>query len=97
MFSPSSQKNNTYEYKSPTDDIPDPCDWIQEHHSLACVADTLNLLNQTPNNGIQAGEDFSYTPEGELVIGLKTRDLLKANCGDHHWQYVRNYLPLQKG
>lgn len=96
MFSPSFHRNNTYEYESQPNDIPDPCDWIQEHHSLACVAESLRLLDPAPNNHLQEGEDFSYTPEGELVISVKTRDLLKANCGDYHWQYVRNYLSIQK-
>ncbi|MFZ1026773.1 MAG: hypothetical protein WAN66_11190 [Limnoraphis robusta] len=91
MFLPSSHRNNTYSPTSKPEDIPDPYDWIQEHRSLAHIAHTLSLLN-----GIQEGEDFYYTPEGELVIGLKARDLLKANCDDQDWQYVRNYLSIQK-
>ncbi|WP_413161006.1 hypothetical protein ACL6C3_21075 [Capilliphycus salinus ALCB114379] len=92
MFSPSSPRDQTYESPSPSDEIPDPYDWIQEHHSLACVARTLSDLKQTPDESISEGVDFSYTPEGELVIDLKTREMLKAHCGEQHWQYVRKYI-----
>ncbi len=70
-------------------DIPDPSEWIQEHYSLAHIAQTLSILLITPE-----GEDFSYTPEGELVIGLKARDILQAHCRDEDWEYARNYLNL---
>lgn len=70
-------------------DIPDPSEWIQEHRSLAHIALTLSILNETPE-----AKDFSYTPEGELVIGLKAREILQAHCGDEDWEYVRNYLNL---
>ena len=76
------------------DEIPDPCDWIEEHRSLAHMASTLSDLNQTSEDGLQQSEDFSYKPEGELVIDRNTREYLKANCGDHDWQYVRNYLSI---
>ncbi|MEB3278095.1 MAG: hypothetical protein VKK42_04145 [Lyngbya sp.] len=93
MFSLSSPRNHPDQPPSlPDDEIPDPYDWIQEHHSLACVAGTLSVLNETPNDSIPESEDLSYTAEGELVIDRKTRNLLKANCGDRHWRYVRKYF-----
>ncbi|MDY7022296.1 MAG: hypothetical protein SWJ54_13210 [Cyanobacteriota bacterium] len=92
MLSPSQTQSNPENLKPDT--IPDPCDWIQEHRSLAQMASTLSNLNHTPNYDIQEGEDLSYTSEGELVINRQTRDYLKANCGDRHWQYIQNYLSI---
>ena len=85
IFSPSSPKH-------PTDDIPDPWDWIEEHRSLACVARTLSALNETPDDRVREGEDYCYTADGELAIAQKTRELLKADCGDRCWRYVQDYF-----
>lgn len=73
--------------------IPDPEEWIKEHHVLASFAHTLTTLKQLlRDEGFHADHHIAYTHEGELVIGTEAKELLKASYGEEHWRYVENYL-----
>ncbi|HBW58296.1 MAG TPA: hypothetical protein DEF27_11015 [Oscillatoriales bacterium UBA8482] len=75
--------------------IPDPEDWITEHHVLASFAETLSTLKQLlGDEETQMDHKISYTREGELILGTATRNLLKESYGDDQWQYVENYLSV---
>lgn len=58
--------------------IPDPEEWIKEHYVLASFANTLSTLKQLlGDEETQVDHKISYTHEGELILGVATRNLLK--------------------
>ncbi|HLO48495.1 MAG TPA: hypothetical protein VK211_08795 [Kamptonema sp.] len=72
--------------------IPDPGEWVAEHHFLASFVHTLSHLKQAFPESIFDANDCCDSSEGQLLIDGNTRDLLKANYTDDHWQYLENYL-----
>ena len=84
--------NNSLTSATPTDTaIPDPGEWVEEHHFLASFVHTLTHLKHAFPDSI-FHEDEGDSAEGQLLIDGNTRDLLKANYTDDHWQYLENYL-----
>lgn len=67
--------------------IPDPAEWVYEHHFLASCLHTLAHLKQMLPDGIQESE-----VEGEFTVDTTVKDLLKASFSDDRWQYLENYL-----
>ena len=73
-------------------EIPDPAEWVYEHHCLASFAHALTYLQHLLPDGSFLSGDNSDPEEGELVINRRARDILRANYSEDRWQYVENYL-----
>jgi len=85
--------NNYLNNASPTNAaIPDPGEWVEEHHFLASFVHTLSHLKQAFPESIFDADDGGDSSDSQLVIDDNARDLLKANYTDDRWQYLENYL-----
>ncbi|MGE5657555.1 MAG: hypothetical protein ACM37W_13200 [Actinomycetota bacterium] len=85
--------NNPGNSQSHAGAIPDPAEWVYEHHCLASFVHTLTHLKQIlPDGCFFSDESDEAASEDELVIDAKARDILRANYSEDRWQYVENYL-----
>ncbi len=72
--------------------IPDPAEWVNEHHFLANFVDKLSHLQQHFSDGCLETSDSFDRAEGQLAIDAKIREILKASFSDDYWQYVEDLL-----
>ncbi len=68
--------------------IPDPAEWVNEHHFLANFADRLSHLQQHFSDDCLETGDNCDRVEDESAIDAKIREVLKASLSDDYWQYV---------
>jgi len=68
--------------------IPDPAEWVNEHHFLANFAHQLSHLQQNFSDGGWEIGDNGEPSESQLAIDIKIREILKASFSDDYWQYV---------
>jgi len=87
-----SVKNSWPSASAKNDTIPDPHQWVEEHHFLASFVHTLSHLRLAFPDSIFPEDDYTDSAEGQLVLDCHTKDLLKENYNDDHWQYLENYL-----
>ncbi len=80
--------NNLVDRTFASSAIPDPAQWVNEHHFLANFADRLSHLQQHfSDDGLETGDNCDRA-EGELAIDIKIREILKASFSDDYWEYV---------
>ncbi|OCR00567.1 hypothetical protein BCD67_11335 [Oscillatoriales cyanobacterium USR001] len=87
-----SVKNSWPSASATNDEIPDPKQWVEEHHFLASFVHTLTHLKEIFPDSIFHEDSYCDYLDGKLLIDDNTVDLLKANYTDDHWQYLENYL-----
>ena len=68
--------------------IPDPAEWVNEHHFLANFADRLSHLQQHFSDDCLETADSCDPGDGEFAIDAKIREILKASLSDDYWKYV---------
>ncbi len=64
--------------------IPSPEEWVQSHHLLAHLADSLSYLKIVSEEENLAEEEF--------MINDKEWKILRENYSEKDWQYVQSYL-----
>ncbi len=77
--------------------IPDPSEWVHEHHFLAGFVHTLSHIKHLMPDSILTEDEVGNSSAGSLKIDEFARDVLKANYSEDTWQYLENYLLVGEG
>ena len=72
--------------------IPDPAQWVNEHHFLANFVARLSHLQQHFSEDCLETADSCDRDEDQLAIDAKIREILKASFSDDYWGYVEGLL-----
>ncbi|NEP40636.1 MAG: hypothetical protein F6K35_15915 [Okeania sp. SIO2H7] len=73
----SQQKNQTK--------VPDPIEWVQEHHFLAKAIDSARHFTQSLS-------DRSHSADDEKLIDTNIIDFLRPHYSEESWKDVERYL-----
>ena len=65
--------------------IPDPVEWVQEHHLLAGLIDGARHLTQAISHG-------NHTADEKLLIDANILDFLRTGYSEENWKEVESYL-----
>lgn len=71
--------------------IPDPVEWVNQHHVLAGLLGTVTHIKQI-STGVLEEDEHSDDFDQDWSLFRRTQDLIRGHYDSDNWQSLENYL-----